>query len=81
MLGTKVSVSMYSHILVDAGDRRHSVEPNARTTIWFVGNQNEIVRPGAHVEQCLELALGEETTARNVSDGVFGDTLGIENDM
>eukprot|EP01044_Picomonas_judraskeda_P035221 COSAG03_NODE_14970_length_445_cov_1.147399_1_plen_86_part_01 len=39
------------------------------------------LRSGAHVEECFQLTFGEQAAARNVSDGVFGDTLGIQNDV
>ena len=77
-----MSVSTYGQkVLIDAGDRRHSVQSNAPTTIWLVGDQNEIVRALAHVEQCFELTLRKETSTRNVPYGVLGDALRIEDDV
>ena len=37
-----MSVSTYGQkVLIDAGDRRNSVEPNAPTTIGLIRDQNE----------------------------------------
>ena len=58
-----------------------AVQSNARTAIGLVGNQNEIVWSGAHVEECFQLALGQETTTRNVSYAIFSDALRVQDDV
>ena len=57
-----------------------AVDTNACTAVGLVSDQNKIVWSGAHVKECLELALGQQATARNVPHGVFGDALRVQND-
>ena len=59
----------------------NAIDPNACSTIRLIGYQDEIVRPGAHVEECFQLALGQETTTRNVSYAIFSDALRVQDDV
>ena len=77
-----MSVSIYGQkVLVDAGDRRDSVQSTASSTIRLVRDQYEIVCPCAHVKQRLQLTLGQQATPSYVSNRVFGNALGVQNEL
>ena len=77
-------VCLYLVFYIMLIDTWHSVDPvdsDARTTIWLVGDQNEIVWPGAHIEECLELTFGEQAATGYVPHGVLGDALWVQDDV
>eukprot|EP01046_Picozoa_sp_COSAG06_P083440 COSAG06_NODE_30338_length_540_cov_1.444444_1_plen_162_part_01 len=68
-------------MLIDTWHSVDAIDPDASSTIWLVGDQNEIVWPGAHVEECFELTLRKQATARNVPHRVLGDALWVQDDV